>query len=65
MVILLQQMLRGRTVQTKVLLISKVSLINLSCFKMFEGKNRRIELIRELQTTHALQVHAVFKVTLF
>ena len=23
---------------------------------MYEGKNRRIELIRELQTTHALQV---------
>ena len=65
MVILLQQMLRGRTVQTKVLLVSKVSLVNMSCFKMFEGKNRRIELIRELQTTHALQVYAVFKVTLF
>ena len=26
---------------------------------MYEGKNRRIELIRELQTTHALQVSSL------
>eukprot|EP00118_Oscarella_pearsei_P014101 m.118722 g.118722 ORF g.118722 m.118722 type:complete len:761 (+) comp37662_c0_seq8:17-2299(+) len=38
-VVLLQQLIRGRAIQNK----------------MFEGKQRRLELIRELRSTHALQ----------
>ena len=57
MVILLQQILRGRAVQMKVMCsIHSATLMNMSIPQMYEGKSRRIELIRELQTTHALQV---------
>lgn len=38
-IILLQQLIRGRSVQ----------------IKMNQGKSRRLELIKEMRTTHALQ----------
>ncbi|XP_072820489.1 cilia- and flagella-associated protein 91 isoform X1 [Vicugna pacos] len=58
-VIYLQKLLRGRVVQNMVCRVQPLALlvffVNRFTECMFEGKEKRLELIQELRTSHALQ----------